>query len=285
MKEKVSVIIPVYNGEKTLKMCLSSVLNQTYKNYEVIVVDNNSTDRTKEIIQHFKNEDSRIRYVFEPKKGRGAARNAGVRAAIGVIISMTDSDCIVPENWIEEITQPIRKGEEAAVMGFEKGIIGNYWTESIQEITQAHVQRSIYGKYVNCLDTKNFSIKTSLIKQLMFNPELKALEDYELFLRLKKHCKIRFLPEVLVKHYHKTSLLKVAKVNFERGYWIKKIYEKYKDKKKQEDIPFSSFSLLNNLTFPIFLLSNVIRKPKRAFFIAVWDTAWRLGTLWAFVSK
>jgi len=53
---KVSVIIPVYNGEKTLARCLNSVLNQTHSNYEVIVVDNNSTDKTKEIINKFKEE-------------------------------------------------------------------------------------------------------------------------------------------------------------------------------------------------------------------------------------
>ena len=58
---KTSVIIPVYNGEKTLKQCLDSVLNQTYKNYEVIVVDNNSTDKTKEIIKDFQKKNEKVR--------------------------------------------------------------------------------------------------------------------------------------------------------------------------------------------------------------------------------
>lgn len=78
---KVSVIIPVYNGEKTLARCLNSVLNQTHSNYEVIVVDNNSTDKTKEIINKFKEEDSKIRYAFEPYRSRGAARNKGIETA------------------------------------------------------------------------------------------------------------------------------------------------------------------------------------------------------------
>ena len=59
---KVSVIIPVYNGERTLRHFLKSILDQTYKNYEVIVVDNNSTDKTKDIIKEFQTKDNKIKY-------------------------------------------------------------------------------------------------------------------------------------------------------------------------------------------------------------------------------
>ena len=64
---KISVIIPVYNGEKTLRQCLNSVLNQTYGNYEIIIVNNNSTDKTKEIIKEFqlKNTFSKRRTYLE----------------------------------------------------------------------------------------------------------------------------------------------------------------------------------------------------------------------------
>ena len=83
MTTEVSIIIPVYNGEKTLRQCLSSVLNQTHENYEVIVVDNNSTDRTEELIKEFQDKGRKMEYLFEPQRGRGAARNTGERTAKG----------------------------------------------------------------------------------------------------------------------------------------------------------------------------------------------------------
>ncbi len=97
---KVSVIIPIHNSEKTIKQCLTSVLNQTYKNYETIVVDNNSTDNSKSIINSFQNKNKEIKYFFEKRIGRGFARNKGLKEAKGEIIIMTDSDCIVPQNCI-----------------------------------------------------------------------------------------------------------------------------------------------------------------------------------------
>lgn len=78
---KISVVIPVYNGAKTLRQCFESVLNQTYLNYDVIVVDNNSTDRTRQVIQEFQTKNSKIKYVYETYRSRGAARNAGINAA------------------------------------------------------------------------------------------------------------------------------------------------------------------------------------------------------------
>jgi len=126
---KVSVIIPVYNGEKTLRQCLESVLNQTYNNYEVIIVDNNSTDKTKDIIQESCNKKNKVRYFFESKNSRGAARCRGEINSQGDIILMTDSDCIVPKNWIEEMIEPIVKNGQTAVQGVKKAVKINYWTK------------------------------------------------------------------------------------------------------------------------------------------------------------
>jgi len=110
MKNKmcaVSVVIPVLNGEKTLRNCLQSVINQDYEDYEIVVVNNNSQDNTAKIIDEFRARSNKIKIVFETKRTRGAARRKGELNSKGKIILMTDADCVVPKNWIREMIKPI----------------------------------------------------------------------------------------------------------------------------------------------------------------------------------
>lgn len=283
---KVSVIIPAYDAEKTLIQCLNSVLNQNYKNYEVIVVDNNSADKTKEIIKEFQNKSKKVKYVFEEKKGRGAARNSGIKRAKGKIIVMTDSDCIVPKNWIFEITRPIIKENESAVMGSEKPLTENYWTKNIQKANSEFIKRNLKGKYISHIDTKNFAIKTSIAKKLMFDSNLGAFEDFELYLRLKKITKIKFNPSIIVGHNHKNSFVNVADTNFNRAYWTTKIYEKYKNTEFKNEVMFESILLKNFLLFPLWMVLQFIKRPiGEAFFIFVSEISWRTGLIWSLIKR
>ena len=128
---KVTVVIPVKNGQKTLEKCLKALLLQTYKNYEIILVDNNSKDKTKNIILNFQKTYSNIKYIFEKRPGIGQARNTGEKLAKGEIILMTDSDCYVPQNWIEKIILPISNNKAIAVQGaFQKPENKNYWANN-----------------------------------------------------------------------------------------------------------------------------------------------------------
>lgn len=286
MKPTVSVIIPVYNAEKTLKQCLASVLNQNYKNYEIIVVDNASTDGGKDIIREFQKKSKKIKYIFEEKEGRGAARNAGVKKAKGKIIVMTDSDCIVPKNWIKELTKPIIYENEYVVMGFEKDLIKNFWTKNIQKANWKFFKRNLHGKYISHIDTKNFAIKSPIIKKLMFDSSLEAFEDFHFYLRLKKIARIRFNPSILVGHNHQNSLIDVVKINFNRAYWTVKIYRKYKNTKYGNEIMFGSISFKNFLTFPFWMIFQFIKRPVgEAYFVFVSEISWRLGIIWGIIKK
>ena len=100
----ISVIIPVYNGEKYLSECLESVLNQTYQNLEIIIVNDGSTDNTENIINKYKENDSRIKnYKFENQRGVAAARNFGIKSAKGKYISFIDSDDYYNTDCIETL--------------------------------------------------------------------------------------------------------------------------------------------------------------------------------------
>ena len=286
MKPKISVIIPVYNGEKTLKQCLDSVLNQTYKDYEVIVVDNNSTDKTKQIIKEFQKKDKKIRYVLESKRGRGAARNTGIKKSNGKIIVMTDSDCIVPTNWIRELTKPIICSNEDATMGSEKDLMKNYWTKNIQKANLKFINRNLTGKYIFHIDTKNFAIKSSIIKKNLFDPNILFHEDFELYLRLKKSVKIRYLHSVKVDHLHSNSFHSYIIKSFKRGYWVRKIFEKHRNKISiKNEAMTESVSLKNNILFPFWMILQFITKPlSLSFFILLSELSWRAGILWSKIS-
>ncbi len=278
---KVSVIIPVYNSAKTLWQCLESVLGQNYDNYEVIVVDNNSTDDSKKIIKDLQKKTNKIKYVFEEKIGRGLAKNTGVTKAIGEIIVMTDADCVVPKNWIAELIKPILCENENIVMGSEKDIINNYWTKNYQKANDFNRNKLKENHYIKNLDTKNFAIKSSLLKKMMFDQNLNALVDFELYLRLKNEYKIRFLPEVMVNHYHRDSFSSYFKMQFERGYWASKIYKKHRyDKSIKKELLLRSISVKNFLLFPFWVFLQFLKKPpKEAFFVLISEIAWRAGLI------
>lgn len=283
-KTKVTVVIPVYNGEKTLRQCLESVLHQTYKNYEIIVVDNNSTDETRRVVKNFYHK--KLRYIFEEHKSRGAARNAGILVAMGEIIAMTDADCIVPKNWLEELIKPILHESESAVMGHEEDLLKNYWTKNIQKKNEEFLKRSYHDNYIRHIDTKNFAIRSSLMKKAMFDTNIHNFEDLDLYLRLKKKTKIRFIESLRVGHYHKDSLVKTMLLNFDRAYWTTKIYKKYKNSELGKDTyMFESISLKNFLLFPFWLVIQFVKKPAgEAYFLLISELSWRAGLMWALVT-
>ena len=89
---KISVIVPVYNVEKYLKECLDSIINQTFKDIEIICVNNGSTDSSCEILNEYAKNDNRIKIINSENIGVGNARNLGLQAVTGEYISFVDSD-------------------------------------------------------------------------------------------------------------------------------------------------------------------------------------------------
>lgn len=118
-KDKITVIIPVYNQEKYLRDCLDSVINQTFKNLEIICVDDCSTDKSKEILDEYAQKDSRIVVLnrTENSGGPGGARNDGLKYAHGEYISFVDSDDFIELNRYENLYNAIKKYDCDCVYG------------------------------------------------------------------------------------------------------------------------------------------------------------------------
>lgn len=92
MHKKISIIIPIYNVEKYLKRCIDSIVNQTYKNTEIILVNDGSPDNCGEICDEYAKIDSRIKVIHKENGGLSSARNAGIDISSGEYIMFVDSD-------------------------------------------------------------------------------------------------------------------------------------------------------------------------------------------------
>lgn len=108
----ISVVIPAFNEEKFIERTLTSLMNQDFKDFELIVVDNSSHDRTGQIAERFG-----AKVIFEPKEGVGYSRQAGFMAAEAPIIATTDADTIVPPNWLSKILKAFDRDPELVAFG------------------------------------------------------------------------------------------------------------------------------------------------------------------------
>ena len=118
---EVSVIIPVYNTEKYLHECLDSVCNQTFKDIEIICVDDGSTDKSLAVLKQYQQKDDRIKILEQKNKGGGAARNYGLSIAQGDYVIFLDSDDFFEENFISELYSKITlENADMCVCDFRK---------------------------------------------------------------------------------------------------------------------------------------------------------------------
>ncbi|WP_259681110.1 glycosyltransferase family 2 protein [Limosilactobacillus fermentum] len=107
--EKVSIIIPAYNAEKYLEQCLDSVCEQTYKNIEILIVNDGSTDSTGKIIEKYASKDSRIQFFHNENHGVSYSRNYAIEHSTGTYIAPVDSDDIIAPGYYRNISPNDRK--------------------------------------------------------------------------------------------------------------------------------------------------------------------------------
>lgn len=103
MNIKISIIIPVYNGEKTIERCINSIINNNYENIEIIVINDGSNDRTLEILEKIKKVEKRLKVISQKNSGVSAARNLGIKNSTGDYIYFMDADDYIEENCIKTV--------------------------------------------------------------------------------------------------------------------------------------------------------------------------------------
>lgn len=201
---QVSVIMCTYNRGELLDAAVRSVLAQRAAiapPLELIVVDNNSTDRTREIVERFAGMDGRVRYVFEPQQGLSYARNAGIREARAPLIAFTDDDVRAESDWVAAIVLAFREYPEADMVGGRVlpvwpvappvWLTRDHWAPlALVDYGEAPV--TVTAKHPICLVGANLSFRRSVFDTVgVFATSLQrvkdgigSLEDHEFLLRL-----------------------------------------------------------------------------------------------------
>jgi cellulose synthase/poly-beta-1,6-N-acetylglucosamine synthase-like glycosyltransferase len=202
----VSIVIPVYNARKTLVKCLDAISKLDYPDYEVIVVDDGSTDGSAELCEAYWN----VRVIRLDRGGPSRARNAGIEAARGELTAFTDGDCIVDRQWLRELAKGFQSPEIAGVGGDQKSPDDETPTgRTIQDFFKAIGFMTGYIKTrAQMTETDhNPSCNSVYPKALLqglggFNESLWPGEDVDLDYRIRRlGYKLMYNPAAVVGHY------------------------------------------------------------------------------------
>ena len=191
----ITVIMAFYNDAGCLREAITAILNQTYKNFELIAVDDCSTDGSYELVRSFK--DKRIR-ILRNKENKGIAktRNSAIPHAKGQYIFFTDSDCVVHPDWLKEGLKPFKNKDCVGVEGYTIYIKKGY-VPSISDKVPGTLEQ---GHYMTC----NIGYKKSILQELGGLDERYCYnDDRELALRVLERGKIYYCDKMCVTHQKK----------------------------------------------------------------------------------
>ncbi|MFC1709278.1 glycosyltransferase family 2 protein [Candidatus Omnitrophota bacterium] len=184
-----SVIIPVYNGFKTIANALDSVKNQTFTDYEIIIVNDGSTDQTKTALANYFNKNSNLKYIlvdYEFNKGVAHARNRGIKEAHAKYIAFLDADEIWFKDKLERVFSVIKQHGDQDLICHNQIVVRDNRKIGTQ-VTCSKV-KNLYERLLffgNCIYTSATVVKRSTImKEGLFNENISVGEDYDCWLRM-----------------------------------------------------------------------------------------------------
>lgn len=202
---KVSVVIPAYNCERFIATAVKSVLEQSYKDYELIIVNDGSTDSTENVISEFR---SRIVYVLQKNGGPANARNAGVTAAKGEYIAFLDQD----DAWLpDKLETQVGLFEKNKALGLaytdayilKDDSFGVYGPKNMRSFQTRPPHRGKVFKYLfaqNFVLTSSVMVRRECFKRVgLFDPALVPIEDYDRWLRISAFYEVDFVDRPLVR--------------------------------------------------------------------------------------
>ena len=228
----VSVIIPSFNRAGVIEKAIKSVLEQTYTNLELIIVDDGSTDNTREVVTSI--SDPRLKYVYQENAGACVARNRGIDAARGDIIAFHDSDDLwYPDKLSKQILAMEQTGADLVFCKLamrKKDKIENLFPKHIQEgfVTR---KDDIFG-----IGTQTVVVRRAVVEKERFDPQMPRYQDFEWLFRILGHFRVYCLNEALVDYFIGEDSISV---NYEKMYAaLQLFYDKYYMYKKECPVMF-----------------------------------------------
>lgn len=202
----VSVVIPAFNSEKYIAECIDSVLLQTYQNFEIIIIDDGSTDNTVDIVSGYKND--LIKLFHQKNSGSAAARNHGVKQAAGIWIAFIDADDIwLPDKLQKQLEHCSNQDWSHSDLFFHGDTYPRHTKAT--KLTSKHSGFILKNLLVeNSIGTSSVVIKKDVFQKLGgFNTDLRALQDWDLWLRVATKHQICYVDEPLVYYrIHSSSV-------------------------------------------------------------------------------
>jgi glycosyltransferase involved in cell wall biosynthesis len=226
---KVSVIIPAFNAERYIQNTLESVFEQTYKDYEVIVVNDGSTDSTQKILDNY---GPRIRVFTKTNRGPASARNMGIKKASGKYIAFLDADDLWLKNKLKMQVEYLDSHPKAGFVycnaicfsGDDKS------NETVEAVWKCNIKGSVFKNlfWNNFIPNLTVVVRKSCLESVNLLDESQQIigsEDYDLFLRLSHKYELGHVPQVLAKYrLHQENLLGYS---YEKAFRLHKyIYKK-----------------------------------------------------------
>jgi glycosyltransferase involved in cell wall biosynthesis len=247
----VSIIVPIYNAEKYLKTCIDSILNQTYENIEVILINDGSTDNSKKICYEYKKKDSRIVVINQPNCGPSISRNNGLRLSTGKYVQFVDADDYLEQDMTEKLIKFMDNSTQLVMGAFNIVYIKDGKTDKVtNDCDKLSGMKSSYKKseflnvfgefflldYINVLWNKLYSIDVIKKNNIRFIDDLFMGEDLLFNLDYIKACDgIKFINQPLYNYLqiNENSLTRKSKKDF---FEIQKmIFKKVREFMKEND--------------------------------------------------
>lgn len=270
----ISVILPVYNANGYLPMAIESILNQTYKNFEFIIINDGSTDNSLDIVKNYAKKDKRIK-IINNKKNQNIANslNKGIKIAKGQYLARMDADDISLPSRFQKQINFLQKHPKVVILGGQVRTIdinGKTVGHKIFPILDKKIRLALYTS--NPIQHPTAIINKSLLPKdfSWYNPILPPAEDYDLFFRLGQYGKYHNLPSFVLKYrqYLGSSTFKNPLNTFNATLKVRRIaISKYNYKPSLSAITIHTIQKITlkllppSLVYPIYTLVRGIESP------------------------
>ncbi|MEM0994242.1 MAG: glycosyltransferase family 2 protein [Bacteroidota bacterium] len=249
MKPMISILTPAYNREKYIGEAIESVQIQAVKDWEMIIIDDGSTDQTVEIVKAYQAKDQRIILLQNPKNmGISATRNHGLKQVKGKYIAMLDSDDVCLPKRFEQQIPFLESHPEVGVLGAWAEHIGTSNHQFTPEQNDAQLRaRSLY----RCpMVHSSTIIRTAIVQaeNLRYNEQYPASNDYDFWVQALPHCQFHNLPEYLVQYRRHDQNISVTHRGDQKKYRVASSRLAFKHILNWDIVPQRHESLFNVLT-------------------------------------
>ncbi|MBT4396918.1 glycosyltransferase family 2 protein [archaeon] len=260
----ISVIIPIYNSSKTLERCLKSIFNSNFKDFEVIIVDDQSKDNSVEIAKKFNVTVIRN----ETNSGPAITRNNGAKIAKGDILAFVDSDCVVPEEWLKKFYDYLKNNKDVvAVTGPYSGSVKKKFMCLFQHYDILYFQRNS-PKFLNSCSSSNLACRKNAFIKVNGFPPIMVNEDMEFASKLSKIGKIYWFKNNGVLHDFRSEFKPYFKQQIS---WAVSMIRSYLSKPNmmKEKVSFSRFNIVAQLTLTGLLVLSLLTGIFISYFLIV----------------